>query len=123
MVNVIIPTTSWSIRQKLAHGESIGIFFHSPTCGHCHEASAILHQILPQIPVPVYGINLVQDDSLATQFKLEGTPTLILVAGDTVVSRLVGLHDADTYFQFFTKAIEDGQSDDEPEGETNERDD
>ena len=88
--------------QRVNSGESLGVFFHASTCGHCHTARDAIHQVLGDIPLTVYGINVGYDMDLALAVGAEATPTLVLFADGKPLSKLEGARSPEVYEQFLT---------------------
>lgn len=96
--NIIVPT---DLDKKLEDKETVTVYYFSPTCSYCKEATPILVPIADELDVDVKKMNLLEYD-LMDHYEIEGTPTLIHYENGEEVKRIVGLPDEpeETYREF-----------------------
>jgi thioredoxin 1 len=85
--NIVLPD---DLEKKLENGEDAVVYFFSPTCPHCQEATPILMPIADDENVDVLQYNLLEFEQGWEDYKIEYTPTLIYFEGGAEKNRLVG---------------------------------
>lgn len=69
------------------------LYFYMPTCAHCQEFKPTLEEyVLKEDALPIYKVNLSMPNEQVTwdTYKVEGTPTLVLVENGKEIERFVG---------------------------------
>lgn len=87
--NIIVPT---DLDKKLADKETVTVYYFSPTCSYCQEATPILSPIADELDADVKKMNLLEYD-LMDHYGIEGTPTLIHYENGEEVKRIAGFPD------------------------------
>jgi thioredoxin 1 len=85
--NIVLPD---DLEKKLENGEDAVVYFFSPTCPHCQEATPVLMPIADDENVDVLQYNLLEFEQGWEDYKIEYTPTLIYFEGGAEKGRLVG---------------------------------
>ena len=67
--------------------------FWSEWCRPCRQVSRILHGLEAGLPptVRVFGVKAEDNPALVTRFEVQTVPTVIVLSGDKVVERFVGV--------------------------------
>lgn len=101
--NIIVPD---DLDKKLADEEDVTVYYFSPTCSYCQEATPILAPIAEDLGADVKKMNLLEYD-LMDYYEIEGTPTLIHYQNGKEVDRIVGLPDEpeETYRAFLERNV------------------
>lgn len=96
--NIIIPET---LDEKLANKEDVTVYYFSPTCSYCQEATPILMKEAKDLDVQIEQMNLLEFEKM-DYYGIEGTPTLIHYEAGEEVERIAGLPEnpEETYRDF-----------------------
>lgn len=72
--------------------------FWAPWCGPCRQQAPILDQVASHLGgrAIVAKVNVDEEPDLAATFGVQSIPTLVVLKGETVSQRLVGLQQATT---------------------------
>ena len=97
MSNVLHLNTSAFPKAKDS-GKPVLIDFWAPWCGPCRMQGPILDQVSSQVGerAIVAKVNVDEEPALAATFGIQSIPTLVVLKGDQVVKRMVGLQQAGT---------------------------
>ena len=95
---IITPS---SLKTELENKEDITVYFYSPLCHHCKEATSIIVPLGKEKGVNLYLLNLLEFQEAVKDFNIKGTPTMIHYEDGKEVKRLVGTQDKEAYTQFF----------------------
>lgn len=96
--NQILPE---ELSEKLENGESLTVYFYSPTCVHCQRTTPILVPLTEDLGVEVKKLNLLEFKEGWTTFGIEGTPTLVRYEDGKEVSRISGEQTKEQLRAFF----------------------
>lgn len=88
--NQILPK---ELDEKLAAGEDLLVYFYSPECGFCRQATPLLVPTADEVGANVYKLNLLEFGEGWDDYNIQSTPTLISYKGGKEVNRIVGLPD------------------------------
>ena len=64
--------------------------FSASWCGPCKMLSKTIEQIKSEIPCDIIEIDIDEDFETANKFQIKSVPTLVLMDGETEVSRKTG---------------------------------
>ncbi|MBJ8055866.1 thioredoxin family protein [Bacillus cereus] len=92
--NIIVPK---KLEKLLSQEEYMVLYFYSSTCSFCKKATPKLNAVAKEENVNVYFYNLLEFDQGWDQFKIEQTPTVVVLEKGQELSRLEGLKDEDDY--------------------------
>ncbi len=78
-------------REVVNAGKRVLLDFWASWCGPCRMVAPIVEQIAREHPeITVGKINVDEQGSLASAFRIESIPTIVVMEGDRVVSAAVG---------------------------------
>ncbi|MCC3355336.1 thioredoxin family protein [Bacillus sp. REN16] len=101
--NQILPN---ELASKLENGESMTVYFYSPTCSHCQKTTPVIVPMVDEMGLDLKKFNLLEFEEGWKDYGIEYTPTLIHFENGEEVSRLVGYHpDHNEYKQWFEGAM------------------
>jgi len=97
MSNVIHLGTPAFDRLK-AQSKPVLLDFWAPWCGPCRMQGPILDQVSEQLGdrAVVAKVNVDEEPLLASQFGVQSIPTLVILKGDQIAKRMVGVQQAGT---------------------------
>ncbi|MFZ3578677.1 thioredoxin family protein [Virgibacillus sp. DJP39] len=98
--NQILPD---QLSEKLENGESLTVYFYSPTCIHCQRTTPVLVPLTEELGVEMKKLNLLEFEEGWKEFGIEGTPTLVRYENGEEVDRLSGEHSKKEWRTFFEK--------------------
>lgn len=101
--NIIIPD---ELDEKLANGEDVTVYFFSPTCVYCQQATPVVAPLADELGVDMKKVNLLEYDKM-DYYGLEGTPSLVHYENGEEVGRIVGLPEnpEEDYRAFFEQYV------------------
>lgn len=101
--NIIVPD---DLDAKLENGEDVTVYYFSPTCVYCQEATPIVVPLAEELGIDMKKMNLLEFD-LMDYYGLEGTPTIVHYEDGEEVGRIVGLPEnpEEDYRAFFEKYV------------------
>lgn len=101
--NQILPD---QLESKLENGETMTVYFYSPTCPHCQETTPVIVPMVDEMGLDLKKFNLLEFEEGWRKYGIEYTPTLIHFENGEEVSRLVGYHpDHNEYKTWFEAAM------------------
>jgi thioredoxin 1 len=68
--------------------------FQASWCGPCKSLSKIIESVKDEIKVPIEEIDIDEHSDIAATYGIRNVPTMVLIDGDTEVSRKVGVLNA-----------------------------
>ncbi|MBU6081710.1 thioredoxin family protein [Allobacillus halotolerans] len=95
--NVITPD---ELEEDLSSGETMTVYFFSPTCEHCREATPRLSPLAKEKGVDLKKFNLLEFEDGWSEYNIEATPTLIYYENGEEVHRIMGAAPTDKYEEF-----------------------
>lgn len=96
--NQILPD---DLEKKLADGETLTVYFYSPTCSHCQEATPILVPMVDEMGIDLKKYNLLEFQQGWQNYGIEFTPTIIHFEKGKEVSRIVGNEGKEAFEKWF----------------------
>ncbi|MED4128219.1 thioredoxin family protein [Shouchella miscanthi] len=93
--NIIMPD---DLEEKLANGEDAIVYFFSPVCSYCKEATPVLMDVAGDEEITVDQYNVLEYDSAT--YNIQSTPTLIAFENGEEVRRVVGNQPPETFRAF-----------------------
>lgn len=95
MANVIHLNTA-AFPKAQASGKPVLLDFWAPWCGPCRTQGPILDQVSDRVGdrALVAKVNVDEEPALAQAFGVSSIPTLVVLKGDQVLTRLVGVQQA-----------------------------
>ncbi len=105
MSNVIHLSTAAFPKVK-ALAQPVLIDFWAPWCGPCRMQSPILDEVAAQVGdrAVVAKVNVDEEPELAAAFGVQSIPTLVVLKGERLVQRMVGLQQAPALVKALTAA-------------------
>lgn len=101
--NQILPD---ELEKKLENGETMTVYFYSPTCVHCQNTTPVIVPMVDEMGLDLKKLNLLEFEDQWNKYGIESTPTLIHFENGKEVSRLVGYHpDHNQYKTWFESAM------------------
>ena len=65
------------------------LYFHSPQCGPCRAMTPVIEELKTEFP-NVRSIDISQDLTLARQYNVRATPTVVLIKNGNIANVLLG---------------------------------
>jgi thioredoxin 1 len=93
----------------LAASGPVAVEFMSYSCAYCRGLESSLQQVAQRLgpQQPIYRVNVALEPTLATQYEVQGTPTLLLFRDGAEVGRLEGPPtDVDSLLQAVTVSVD-----------------
>lgn len=75
--------------KMMLRGDRIMMYFYSPACRACKLQTPIVDKLISE-GYPIQKIDVSRDISIAREFGVMGTPTTVVLQGDTIVEFIVG---------------------------------
>lgn len=85
--NQILPD---ELSKKLENGDSLTVYFYSPTCIHCQRTTPILVPLTKELGIDVKKLNVLEFEDAWQTYGIEGTPTIIRFEDGKEVTRISG---------------------------------
>jgi len=99
--NIIVPD---ELDEKLAAGETMTVYYFSPTCSYCQQTTPIVVPVTEELGVDMVKMNLLEYDKM-DYYDIEGTPTIIHYEDGEEVERIVGYHEKEDFEEFFQEYV------------------
>ena len=87
MIQMITGTANFD--TALTKGDMI-VGFSAPWCGYCRRLRPMIEKLSDEIDIPVYGINIDEDEELAQRYEVETIPDLIYFKDGKPVDSIIG---------------------------------
>ncbi|MEH7238492.1 thioredoxin family protein [Bacillus sp. JJ1562] len=101
--NQILPD---ELETKLENGETMTVYFYSPTCVHCQNTTPVIIPMVDEMGLDLKKFNLLEFEDGWKDYGIEYTPTLIHFENGKEVSRMVGYNpDHNEYKKWFEGAM------------------
>jgi len=93
-----IHLTTGAFPKVKALDKPVLIDFWAPWCGPCRMQGPILDQVAAQVGdrAVVAKVNVDEEPELAAAFGVQSIPTLVVLKGERLVQRMVGVQQAGT---------------------------
>ncbi|MCM3760641.1 thioredoxin family protein [Alkalihalobacillus oceani] len=98
--NIILPD---ELEASLANGEDKTIYFYSPNCQACQQASPVLVPAAEEAGVNLELLNVLEFDEAWADFGINVTPTVIHFENGEEESRLESLQTQEEYEQWLSE--------------------
>ncbi|MFS0862413.1 thioredoxin family protein [Fredinandcohnia sp. 179-A 10B2 NHS] len=106
--NQILPE---ELEEKLNNGESVTVYFYSPTCEWCKKTTPEIVPMTDEIGLDLKKYNLLEFEDGWNTYGIQSTPTLVHFENGEEVSRLVGYQeDPDSFKKWFEAALASSES-------------
>jgi thioredoxin-like negative regulator of GroEL len=96
--NIILPD---ELEKKLKNGESLTVYFYSPTCTHCQKTSPIIVPMAKEMGIDMPLFNLLEFEQGWKDYHIEATPTVIHYENGKETSRIEGSQDPEVFRKWF----------------------
>jgi thioredoxin 1 len=96
--NQILPD---ELKARLDNGENIVVYFYSPECEYCREATPLIVDTSSQLDVEVHLFNLLEFQEGWKDYDIQATPTLVYFKEGVQEYGIVGLAEQEDYERFF----------------------
>lgn len=100
--NIITPD---QLEEKLEAGEDVTVYFFSPTCQYCREATPRLMPLAEDMGVDVQQYNLLEFEDGWNEYNIEATPTLVHFEDGEEVGRIKGAAPNEQFEAFFNEYV------------------
>lgn len=94
--NAITPE---QLEEDLASGEAQTVYFYSPTCSYCQQASPIVFPMAEEMGFDLKPYNV--DEHPSAQYGITSTPTIVHFEDGKEVSRIEGFVGEEKFKEFF----------------------
>jgi thioredoxin 1 len=92
--NQILPD---DLKQRLDDGESLTVYFYSPTCVYCQQTTPIVGPLTEELGIDLKRFNLLEFEDGWDDFNIESTPTMIHFVDGKEEKRVVGLQEEEVF--------------------------
>lgn len=94
-------------RLEKTGAKPVVVQFYAPWCSHCRQVHPEIDELQRRLcqSADVVRVNVDADEALATQYAVEGLPTVAVFKNGQVVDRMVGTSKADAYEAMVRKAL------------------
>lgn len=101
--NIIVPD---NLDEQLENEEDITVYYFSPTCSYCQQATPIVVPIAEELDIDMKKMNLLEFDKMQ-YYDIEGTPSIVHYENGKEVGRIVGLPEnpEEDYRAFFEEYV------------------
>lgn len=99
--NIIVPE---DLDAKLDNGETITVYYFSPTCVYCQKTTPVVVPLTEELGVDMKKMNLLEFDKM-DYYHVEGTPTIIHYEDGEEVARIAGEHPEEDFRAFFEQYV------------------
>lgn len=99
--NIILPE---DLDRELKNKEDMTVYFFSPTCIHCIEATPVVVPLVEELDIDLKKVNMLEFGDMA-YYNLEGTPTIIHYENGEEVVRFEGSAEESEYRAFFEEYV------------------
>ncbi len=100
--NVILPD---ELEDELTKGETLTVYFYSPTCSYCKETTPRLMPLAEEHDIEIVQYNLLEFRQGWDDYQIDHTPTLVHYVDGEEVGRVTGAAKNEEYVQFFETMI------------------
>ncbi|MFF2755711.1 thioredoxin family protein [Psychrobacillus sp. NPDC058041] len=100
--NIIMPD---KLKEKIATGEPVTVYFFSPECIHCQEMTPRLVPLAKKNGVEIVKYNILEYEQGWDDYSIEATPTLVYFKDGKEVSRMFGSQSDETIQAFFDQVV------------------
>ncbi|HLQ82909.1 MAG TPA: thioredoxin family protein [Pseudogracilibacillus sp.] len=99
--NIILPD---QLDRKLAKKEDLTVYYFSPTCIHCINATPVVVPLVDELDIDMKKMNLLEFDKME-DYEIRGTPTIIHYEKGVEVARFEGAAEEEKYRKFFEENV------------------
>lgn len=99
--NIILPE---DLDRELKNGATMTVYFFSPTCIHCIEATPVVVPLVDELDIDLKKVNMLEYGDMA-HYNLEGTPTIIHYENGEEAVRFEGSAAESEYRAFFEEYV------------------
>lgn len=93
-----------TLHDKNTAKEDFYAYYYQPSCSHCKIVSPFLIPMAQKMGKPLFPVNIEGQHDAWTEYKVQGTPTLIHFKDGKEVERIDGEREAAVFQDFFTNA-------------------
>jgi len=103
--NQIMPD---ELDQAIENGESVTVYYFSPTCAFCQQTTPYLVPLAEEMGVDLQLLNLHEFGETGTNYGIQATPTVVHYENGEEVGRLAGQYPEEGYRAFFEQYVTSG---------------
>lgn len=96
--NLILPD---DLAARLRRGEEVYVYFFSPLCPHCVRTTPVVVPLARQLGIDLKLYNVLEFEQGWTDYRIEGTPTIVHFRGGAEVGRIEGEAPEDVFRRWF----------------------
>ncbi|RCW69672.1 thioredoxin family protein [Saliterribacillus persicus] len=100
--NQILPD---ELEEQVSSGEDLTVYFYSPDCVYCKEATPVLIPITEEYGIDMKKLNLLEFNDQGAKYSIESTPTIVHFEDGEEVARIVGNQPKPEFEQFFEQEV------------------
>lgn len=104
----VVPIQDSEFKSKVLDSTTpVLVDFWASWCGPCKAIAPILDELAAEYQgkVSIYKVNIDENATTTTQFKIKGVPTLLLFKGGEVVDQIVGALPKEQIRQVLEKSL------------------
>jgi thioredoxin 1 len=94
-----------NLQAALNEGEEKTIYFYSPECVHCQEATPIVVPLAEDLGVNLEKVNVLEYPEAWDQYQIEGTPTIKHYVNGEEVAKIEGAKSESQFKEFFETKV------------------
>ncbi|MBA4535606.1 thioredoxin family protein [Bacillus aquiflavi] len=96
--NIILPE---ELKEKIDNGEDVTVYFYSPTCGHCREATPVVKPLADELGIDLFQYNVLEFEQGWDDYNINSTPTIIQFNDGKETARIEGNRGEGTFKAWF----------------------
>lgn len=93
------------LSEAVNGGESVTVYFYSPTCVYCQQTTPYLVPLAEDMDVDLKKFNLLEFSQEGAPYRIQSTPTVIHYENGEEVARLEGQRPENEYESFFEEYV------------------
>lgn len=100
--NIITPE---QLKDKLDQKEDVTVYFYSPTCGYCKEATPVVNSVAKELGINVFQYNVLEFEQGWNDYAFESIPTIVHFKNGKEEARISGYHENGTFKAWFNDYV------------------
>ncbi|WAA08756.1 thioredoxin family protein [Fervidibacillus albus] len=100
--NIILPE---QLKTQLENGESVTVYFYSPTCSWCEKMTPIAVSLAKELQIDLKLYNVLEFEEGWDDYDIEATPTIVHFENGKEVARTVGYDEEENLREWFEQFV------------------